>query len=192
MAGIQAGIKIVNGMRQGMVVFPMADDVSFGRLETVDVFLPDTKCSRTHARVLLRDDHYVIVDLSANGTYVNERRLDRDVEVRLYNGDVLRMGATKVEFRVAGAPAAAPTSAPVPAGVAPTPTQDLLPPTMASRVQSLSGAPVEFEFDFSEDDKSTGGGLDKVFDTKKIKRFSTEATQEMKAYDPEDLEFDLD
>ena len=56
--------------------------------------------SRFHAEVLLRDGEASLRDLgSLNGTFVNDRRLDRDTPVTLAPGDRIRLGSSvHVEF----------------------------------------------------------------------------------------------
>lgn len=56
--------------------------------------------SRFHAEVVLRDGEASLRDLgSLNGTFVNDRRLDRDTPVTLAPGDRIRLGSSvHVEF----------------------------------------------------------------------------------------------
>jgi HD-GYP domain-containing protein (c-di-GMP phosphodiesterase class II)/pSer/pThr/pTyr-binding forkhead associated (FHA) protein len=70
--------------------------VTFGRLKTCDVQLDDEAVSRRHCTLHARDDGCVVADLqSANGTFVNDRRIST---ADLKPGDTLRVGATVVEF----------------------------------------------------------------------------------------------
>ena len=150
-----AGLKILSGERCGFVLYPLGVDTLVGRLETVDVFLPDQRCSRKHCLIHWLPTGFVVVDLSANGTYVNEARISATVEHPLHTGDRIRVGGTTFEFRLAGA--AAPTPAP---------------------------APAEFEFDFSEQTDDGTGGLNKVFDTQQIGKWSSQTTQRVPRVDP--------
>jgi Protein of unknown function (DUF3662)/FHA domain len=73
------------------------DEISIGRLPESDVQVVDPGASRQHARILRREDGYVLVDLdSTNGTLVNdEPAQDR----RLEDGDRITIGTTVLEFR---------------------------------------------------------------------------------------------
>ena len=150
-----AGLKILSGERSGFVLYPLSVDTLIGRLESVDVFLPDQRCSRKHCLIHWVTTGFVVVDLSANGTYVNGARISPTVEHALKSGDQIRVGGTTCEFRLAGAP----TPAPVP-------------------------APAEFEFDFSEQTDDGTGGLNKVFDTQQIGKWSSQTTQRIPRVDP--------
>jgi HD-GYP domain-containing protein (c-di-GMP phosphodiesterase class II)/pSer/pThr/pTyr-binding forkhead associated (FHA) protein len=70
--------------------------LTFGRLKTCDVQLEDESVSRRHCTVHARADVCVVADLqSANGTFVNDRRVST---AELQQGDHLRVGATLVEL----------------------------------------------------------------------------------------------
>ncbi len=65
---------------------------TLGRSEEADFEIVDTKISRIHCRVELRDGEWVLEDLSSrNGTWVGERRVKRHV---LADGDVFLLGRT--------------------------------------------------------------------------------------------------
>jgi serine/threonine-protein kinase len=60
---------------------------------------PAAYVSRQHARIVADDGGYFIEDLgSANGTYLNERRLPPGVPTRLRNGDKVRIGKVLLVF----------------------------------------------------------------------------------------------
>jgi type VI secretion system protein len=75
---------------------------SIGRSRDNDWILPDPDryLSGSHARVDFRAGSYVVVDVSSNGTYVNDSAepLGKFHEYTLQDGDFLRLGA--YEFRV--------------------------------------------------------------------------------------------
>src|SRR5450755_1693492 len=75
---------------------------SIGRSRDNDWTLPDPDryLSGSHARVDFRAGSYVVVDVSSNGTYVNDSAepLGKFHEYTLQDGDFLRLGA--YEFRV--------------------------------------------------------------------------------------------
>jgi type VI secretion system protein len=75
---------------------------SIGRSRDNDWVLPDPEryLSGSHARVDFRAGSYVVVDVSSNGTYVNDSAepLGKFHEYTLQDGDFLRLGS--YEFRV--------------------------------------------------------------------------------------------
>ena len=69
-------------------------ELVIGRSRECDVVLVSEAVSRTHARLLFRDGHWVIHDLgSTNGTMVNGLRIGR---CRLHPGDRVTFGDTSV------------------------------------------------------------------------------------------------
>ena len=76
--------------------------LTFGRLKTCDVQVDDESVSRRHCTLHAREDGCVVADLqSANGTFVNEKRIST---ADLQPGDKLRIGSTVFEFVSASAP----------------------------------------------------------------------------------------
>lgn len=66
-------------------------EVSIGRLDDNELCLPKNNVSKHHARLLFKDQRYVIVDQqSTNGTYVNGRRITGPAVVR--RGDKIYIG----------------------------------------------------------------------------------------------------
>lgn len=64
---------------------------------------PAAYVSRQHARIVADAGGYFIEDLgSANGTYLNDRRLPPNVPTRLRNGDRVRIGKAQVNFILGG------------------------------------------------------------------------------------------
>jgi len=69
-----------------------------GRQEGNEISLDDKKVSRKHAKVFREGDSVILEDMgSRNGTFVGEDRITRAV---LRDGDVFRVGATKVRVRL--------------------------------------------------------------------------------------------
>jgi pilus assembly protein CpaF len=71
-----------------------APELSIGRLEDNDVVLPRSNVSKRHARIVLKDERYVLLDLkSTNGTYVNGRKISAPLLVgpgdKIYIGDFI-------------------------------------------------------------------------------------------------------
>src|SRR5690606_11302813 len=85
-------------------------EVTIGRVQGNDVILPKGNVSKRHARIVLKDGKFIIVDLkSTNGTYVNGRKITSPLVVKetdkIYIGDFI-LGVE--EARGAGASADAP------------------------------------------------------------------------------------
>lgn len=70
--------------------------ITLGRLKGCDVVVDDEAASRRHCTITAREDVCVVTDLqSANGTFVNEKRI---TTVELARGDKLRIGSTVIEL----------------------------------------------------------------------------------------------
>ena len=87
--------------------------ITLGRLKGCDVVVDDEAASRRHCTITAREDLCVVTDLqSANGTYVNEKRI---TTVELGRGDKLRIGSTVIELLDQSVQEASP-SRPAPGG----------------------------------------------------------------------------
>jgi predicted component of type VI protein secretion system len=102
------GNKLV--VRHTKQVLPLLQtDVTIGRQADNTIVLSDPQVSRHHAVISWQSGTYVITDLgSANGTYVNEKRIAAQRELR--RGYVLRMGNTVLDVFLAPAIPPAPAS----------------------------------------------------------------------------------
>ena len=70
--------------------------IALGRLKGCDVVVDDEAASRRHCTITAREDVCVVADLqSANGTFVNEKRI---ATVELQKGDKIRIGSTVIEL----------------------------------------------------------------------------------------------
>jgi DNA-binding SARP family transcriptional activator len=91
-------IMLVSG--DGQVIAVTEAGVSIGRGVGNDLRLADPKISRRHARVDSDGERAHITDLgSANGVYVNDRRIGS--ATLLEPGDTIRLGSTVVKVRLA-------------------------------------------------------------------------------------------
>lgn len=78
------------------VVFPLEGWVTIGRAPTSDIVLDEPFVSSTHARLVPRDQVYVVEDLgSTNGTFVNDRVV---TEAPLRLDARLRIGETVFRY----------------------------------------------------------------------------------------------
>ena len=93
-------LAVVQGPDHGKAFDINGNSLVIGRDPSSDVPLRDPGVSRHHARLELRDDHYVLKDLgSANGTFVNGVRVS---ESALRAGDQIRIGNTILAMGVPG------------------------------------------------------------------------------------------
>jgi len=118
------------GGEQRRVVFNKPE-ITIGRVQGNDIVLPKGNVSKRHARVLLKDGKFIIVDLkSTNGTYVNGRKITTPLVVKeadkIYIGDFIMGVEESGEGEQAG-DASPPTPAP-PAPPAPMPPPRPEPP----------------------------------------------------------------
>ncbi|HTR21939.1 MAG TPA: FHA domain-containing protein [Gemmatimonadales bacterium] len=89
----------------------------FGREAGCDVVVPGKDVSRKHAEIHSSPKGYFVVDLSTNGTFVNEQRVEG--QRVLARGDVVRIGEESFRFyadAAAGAPSPPPLPGPPPGG----------------------------------------------------------------------------
>jgi type VI secretion system FHA domain protein len=75
------------------------DGGTIGRATTCTLVLPDQQraISRVHARVECRDGEYLLCDMGANPSVLNQRALGGTREARLAHGDQLMIGAYLLE-----------------------------------------------------------------------------------------------
>jgi phosphoserine phosphatase RsbU/P len=72
-------------------------NVSIGRASECTIPVRDRYLSRKHAEIIAVGNNWVLKDLgSANGTYLNGARVEKDV--RLSSGDRIRLGDTEIVF----------------------------------------------------------------------------------------------
>jgi uncharacterized protein (TIGR02996 family) len=83
---------VITGPDRGQARYAFEEqEITIGRGRGNHVVLSDRNISRHHARLVVRDSKYILVDLkSTNGTYVNGRRLTARLVVR--PTDQIRMG----------------------------------------------------------------------------------------------------
>lgn len=110
-AGHHAVLFIERGEAASTEFHLAADESYIGRWDAdngifpdvdLDVYDPDAKVSRRHARIIRRSGTYFIEDLgSTNGTFINRgRRLLPGVPQDLKEGDEIIVGKTFLRFRI--------------------------------------------------------------------------------------------
>ncbi|HYE88302.1 MAG TPA: HD domain-containing phosphohydrolase [Vicinamibacterales bacterium] len=78
------------------VTIDSGQTITLGRLKGCDMVVDDEAASRRHCTITGRDTVCVVTDLqSANGTFVNEKRI---AAVELQRGDNIRIGSTVIEL----------------------------------------------------------------------------------------------
>src|SRR5689334_23714192 len=81
------------GGEQRRLVFDKPE-ITIGRVQGNDIVLPKGNVSKRHARIVLKDGKFIIVDLkSTNGTYVNGRKITSPLVIKetdkIYIGDYI-------------------------------------------------------------------------------------------------------
>lgn len=97
MLKLRPTLTLIRGVGQGQVFnLGVETAISIGRAPTNDIPLSDSSVSGEHCRIRPEGGVFVVHDLkSTNGTYVNEKRIERH---RLSEGDVIRVGETQLQF----------------------------------------------------------------------------------------------
>jgi hypothetical protein len=71
--------------------------ITIGRSGAAELSIADQFVSHMHARILRRGPYYFVEDLgSTNGTFLNERRVERDAQLKVR--DSLRIGQTTLRY----------------------------------------------------------------------------------------------
>lgn len=82
---------------EGDAVYPIEGEVSVGRADDADISIPKEHVSRSHARLVERDNFVWLQDLnSANGTRINDIPLIGGA--RLYHGDFVSFDKTRFQL----------------------------------------------------------------------------------------------
>jgi len=131
------------GGEQRRLVFDKPE-ITIGRVQGNDIVLPKGNVSKRHARIVLKDGKFIIVDLkSTNGTYVNGRKITSPLVVKesdkIYIGDFI-MGVEEGANADGGGaeipPSSPPAYAPPPAPPSP-PSPPHTPPHSAGASPEL-------------------------------------------------------
>ncbi len=91
----QAYLIVISGPHVGRMYKVGEDNITMGRSPQVDLQLNDVGVSRKHARIVHHGENVFVEDLkSANGTYINGRRVT--TEYQLQDGDKITLGTTTI------------------------------------------------------------------------------------------------
>ena len=79
-------------------VIALEGGVTIGRSEAAEISISDQFVSHMHARILRRGAYHFVEDLgSTNGTFLNDRRIDSDAQLKVH--DALRIGQTVLRYQ---------------------------------------------------------------------------------------------
>jgi predicted membrane-bound spermidine synthase len=94
----EAWLKVESGFRAGREVMLSKDETTIGRAESCDVGLfGDNTVERTHARIQLKDNQYVLADAeTTGGTFLNGKPVRKPTPLR--NGDSIGVGNSVLRF----------------------------------------------------------------------------------------------
>jgi pSer/pThr/pTyr-binding forkhead associated (FHA) protein len=91
-----ASLRILNGSLENQEIELSPDPMTIGRASACNIRIADAGVSSKHAKIWCEDGEYFLMDLgSTNGTFVNDRDVDRE---KLNDGDVITFGMTKASF----------------------------------------------------------------------------------------------
>jgi len=91
-----ASLRILNGSLENQEIDLTPDPMTIGRASACNIRIGDAGVSSKHAKIWCEDGQYFLMDLgSTNGTFVNDRDVDRE---QLNDGDVITFGMTKASF----------------------------------------------------------------------------------------------
>ena len=79
------------------VTLGQRETISIGRSRSCDLRLPGGDASRRHAEISGGPDGFTLTDLgSTNGTYVNDKRVDKQ---ELVDNDFIKFGSAMLKFK---------------------------------------------------------------------------------------------
>lgn len=94
-------LVVIEGFDKGKVFHLTKSKMVIGRDDKCDISIGDPRVSRSHALLRKENDRYILEDVgSKTGTLVNGKKINRYV---LNNGDEIRMGITRMRFRIRNA-----------------------------------------------------------------------------------------
>jgi pSer/pThr/pTyr-binding forkhead associated (FHA) protein len=89
-------LRILNGSLESQEIELSPDPMTIGRASACNIRIADAGVSSKHAKIWCEDGRYFLMDLgSTNGTFVNDRDVDRE---QLTDGDVITFGMTRASF----------------------------------------------------------------------------------------------
>lgn len=94
----EAWLKVESGFRAGREVMLSKEETTIGRAESCDIGLfGDTSVERTHARIRLTNNQYVLADAETpGGTFLNGKPVKKPTPLR--DGDAIALGNCVLRF----------------------------------------------------------------------------------------------
>ncbi len=87
----------IDGPHKGIDIRIIKEKTMIGKASTNDIIIPDPYISSVHAAIYFEKDKFVVDDLkSSNGTYLNEKRIEREV---LKDNDIIKFGKLNYKFK---------------------------------------------------------------------------------------------
>ena len=87
------------GHKNGDVYTLSPPGISFGRELDNDIILSQAGASRYHSKLIWKNGEWYIRDLgSTNGTYLNGEKIEPEKDIKLKNGDIIRIGTQTMCF----------------------------------------------------------------------------------------------
>ena len=75
---------------KGLAVVNLKDDTVWGRSQTANVVIPDSRVSRLHIQIILKKKSLVLRCLSVKGIRINDELLRMDQEVKIQDQDKIK------------------------------------------------------------------------------------------------------
>ena len=89
-------LRILSGSLENQEIELTPDAMTVGRSSACNIKIGDAGVSSRHAKIWCEDGEYYLMDLgSTNGTFVNDKDVDRE---KLSDGDVITFGMTRAAF----------------------------------------------------------------------------------------------
>lgn len=99
----EACLIIIRGTPQGHRFFLTQPEMIVGRDPNADISVSDASISRKHAKVTKQGTKVLLTDLgSANGTFLNDKKVVANQTVTLQKEDMVRLGNSILKFLPAG------------------------------------------------------------------------------------------
>ncbi|MGH7169591.1 MAG: FHA domain-containing protein [Gemmataceae bacterium] len=93
----EAWIRVEAGFRAGREMLLSKSETLIGRAESCDIGLfGDPGVEPRHARILLQQGQYLLVDAGSGGTYLNDNLITQPTPLR--SGDLIRLGRNVLRF----------------------------------------------------------------------------------------------
>jgi two-component system, NtrC family, response regulator AtoC len=92
-AGSRLSLIVVTNVDVVTYPLPVTGKIQIGRASSCEVILDDALVSRVHAELVIGDDLEICDRGSANGTFIGDERLERNVPVAIDRGEAVQIGS---------------------------------------------------------------------------------------------------